>query len=291
MLRKFGTSFALLATAACALAGCSGGGSTESEQSEPAAALQSETSQSSEAASASEGQNYGDITIFAAKSLTKSFTELGEAFEAENPGSKVTFSFDGSQNLVDQIHQGSPADALFTADQKNMDKAAENGDVEADASYATNTLVMVVPKGNPGQVEGFTTEALEGKKLVVCAEGVPCGNATKTLAEKNGITFQAVSEEQNVGDTLAKVETGEADAGLVYKTDAMSSDKVDVIEIENADRVVNDYRVALTKSAKNKEGGQAFIDFILSDKGQQVLDAYGFTAPTTKQAVHTDIHV
>ncbi|MCW1085801.1 extracellular solute-binding protein, partial [Streptococcus anginosus] len=77
----------------------------------------------------------------------------------------------------------------------------------------------------------------------------------------------------------------------VYKTDAMSSDKVDVIEIVNADQVVNDYRVALTKSAKNKEGGQAFIDFILSDKGQQVLDAYGFTAPTTKQAVHTDIHV
>lgn len=273
MLRKFGTGLALVAAAAMALSGCS---STDNQKADDA---KSETSQS---AQSDQGKNYGQVTIFAAKSLTTAFTELGKEFEKQNKGTKVTFSFDGSQNLVDQIHQGSPADALFTADQKNMDKADKNGDVEANKSYATNTLVMVVPKGNPAGVKEFSTNALKDKKLVICAVGVPCGNATKEVADMAGVKFTPVSEEQNVGDTLAKVETGEADAGIVYRTDAMASDKVEAMDMPHADMVVNDYRVALTKSAKNKDGGKAFVDYILSDAGQKILKKYGFTAPTNK---------
>lgn len=233
--------------------------------------------------SASTSENLGSVTVFAAASLRDALQELNEeVFLKEHPGTEVTFNFDGSQNLVSGINQGQPADILLTADQKNMTKAIENGDIESDVSYATNTMVMVTPADNPADVKEFTTGGLAGKKLVICALDVPCGNATKKLAEQNGVELNPVSEEQNVKDVQAKITAGEGDVGLIYKTDAMNAgDKVQVIEIPGADKVVNDYRIAVVKNASNKEGAQAFMDAVLSDAGQRILAKYGFTPPTS----------
>lgn len=240
-----------------------------------------ENTKTSESSSTSE--NLGSVTVFAAASLRDALQELNEeVFLKEHPDTEVTFNFDGSQNLVNGIHEGQPADILLTADQKSMTKATDNGDVEADQSYASNTLVMVTPADNRAGVKGFTTEGLAGKKLVICAPDVPCGNATKKLAEQNGVELNPVSEEQNVKDVQAKITAGEGDVGLIYKTDAMNAgDKVQAIEIPGADKVVNDYRIAVVKNASNKEGAKAFMDAVLSDAGQQILAKYGFTPPTS----------
>lgn len=193
----------------------------------------------------------------------------------------MTFNFQGSSTLVDQMKEGAPADVFASADQKNMTKATDAKLVDTPKPFASNVLTLIVPKGNPATITGLDS-SLDGKKLVVCAQGVPCGNATKQLADKLGVTLNPVSEEQKVTDVRAKVESGEADAGLVYATDAKAAgDKVEVVEIARANEVVNSYPIALTVSTKNKEAGQKFIDAVLSEKGQAVLKKYGFSAPTS----------
>ena len=177
------------------------------------------------------------------------------------------------------MKEGAPADVFASADQKNMTKATDAKLVDTPKPFASNVLTLIVPKGNPGKITGLDA-SLDGNKLVICAQGVPCGNATKQLAEKLGVTLNPVSEEQKVTDVRAKVESGEADAGLVYATDAKAAgDKVETIEIARANEVVNSYPIALTVSAKNKEAAQKFIDAVLSDKGQAVLKKYGFSGP------------
>lgn len=226
---------AVAAASLLALAACSGGNGASAEKTAAAAA-----SASTEAAAPVE------LNVFAAASLNKAFPEIADTVLKESdPNIKVTFNFQGSSTLVDQMKEGAPADVFASADQKNMAKASD-------------------------------------AKLVVCAQGVPCGNATKQLADKLGVTLNPVSEEQKVTDVRAKVESGEADAGLVYATDAKAAgDKVEVVEIARANEVVNSYPIALTVSTKNKEAGQKFIDAVLSEKGQAVLKKYGFSAPTS----------
>lgn len=223
-----------------------------------------------------------EITVFAAKSLTKAFEQIKtDVLEQEHPELSVTFSFDGSNTLVKQIAEGAPVDVLATADQKNMDNAIEQNLVEDVKPFASNVLTLIVPTGNPAEITGLDA-SLDGKKLVTCAQGVPCGNATQTLADNLGVTLAPVSEERNVGDVRSKVEKGEADAGLVYVTDAMSSgDKVEIIEVPGAEDVINAYPIATVKNSQHKEAAQLFIDAILSDKGQEILAQYGFRAPET----------
>lgn len=226
---------AVAAASLLALTACSGGNSASADKSASASA-----SASTEAAAPVE------LNVFAAASLNKAFPEIADTVLKESdPNIKVTFNFQGSSTLVDQMKEGAPADVFASADQKNMAKASD-------------------------------------AKLVVCAQGVPCGNATRQLAEKLGITLNPVSEEQKVTDVRAKVESGEADAGLVYTTDAKAAgDKVEIVEIPRANEVVNSYPIAVTISAKNKEAGQKFIDAVLSEKGQAVLKKYGFSEPTS----------
>lgn len=226
---------AVAAASLLVLTACSGGNGASAEKTAAAAA-----SASTEAAAPVE------LNVFAAASLNKAFPEIADTVLKESdPNIKVTFNFQGSSTLVDQMKEGAPADVFASADQKNMTKASD-------------------------------------AKLVVCAQGVPCGNATKQLAEKLGITLNPVSEEQKVTDVRAKVESGEADAGLVYTTDAKAAgDKVEIVEIPRANEVVNSYPIAVTISAKNKEAGQKFIDAVLSEKGQAVLKKYGFSEPTS----------
>ena len=227
-----------------------------------------------------EAEPLGTINVFAAASLVDVLPEIEEELAKEYPGTEITYNFGGSSGLVDQLVGGASADLLLTANAKTMETAEEQGLVDSSVSFTSNTMVLVVPAGNPGEVTGIEDASVDGKKLVICAEEVPCGSATKQIEELNGITLDPVSEEQSVTDVLGKVTSGEADAGLVYTTDAKGAgDAVEVIEIPNADEIVNDYRAAVLKDAENAEGAQAFLDLILADTGQSLLESYGFAGP------------
>ncbi len=238
----------------------------------------STTAPSDSAASAKE--SLGEINVFAAASLVDVLPEIEADLAKEYPGTEITYNFGGSSGLVDQLVGGASADLLLTANAKTMTSAQDQGLVESSVSFTSNTMVLVVPAGNPGDVTGIEDASTDGRKLVICAEEVPCGSATKQIEELNSLTLSPVSEEQSVTDVLGKVTSGEADAGLVYTTDAKSAgDAVEVIEIENADQIINDYRAAVLKDAKNAEGAQAFLDLILSESGQGLLSSYGFAGP------------
>lgn len=217
-----------------------------------------------------------EVTVFAAASLKGAFTEIIK----DHPELKVTVNYDGSNSLVDQIAGGARADVFASADTKNMNKAKDKDLIDGQPrDFVSNVLVLIVPKGNPAKITGLDS-SLTGKKLVTCAKGVPCGNATGTLSEGLGITLKPVSEETKVTDVRGKVESGEADAGIVYTTDAKASgDKVETIAIPGSDKAVNRYPIVLVKGAAHKQAGQTFIDAVLSDKGRKVFEKYGFAAP------------
>ena len=222
----------------------------------------------------------GEVTVFAAASLQDAFQELATSFEAAHAGVHITFDFQGSQDLVTALDGGSPADVLATANNSTMTDAANKGLVGEQTEFATNVLTLIVPAGNPAGVTGINDGSLDKADLVICAPEVPCGEATQKLAAELGVTLNPVSEEQKVTDVRGKVESGEAQAGIVYTTDAAKSgSKVEPIALP-ANSVINHYPIALTKSAGNPQAAQAFIDYILSPEGQKVLqDTYGFGAP------------
>lgn len=258
---------AALASACMLLAACSGGGTADAPSSSPATAASSGGSELS-----------GKVVVFAAASLNKAFTELGDELMADNPGLDITFSFEGSSTLVDQMSEGAPADVFASADEKNMTRASEGKLVAEPKEFATNVLTLIVPAGNPAKITGLDA-SVDNARLVVCAKGVPCGNATEKLAADLGVTLKPVSEEQKVTDVRGKVEAGEADAGLVYTTDAKAAgDKVEVIPVEGADKVVNRYPIALTTAGESNPAAKAFMDLVLSAHGQEVLASYGFGA-------------
>ena len=210
--------------------------------------------------------------VFAAASLASAFEDL-ETSEA------AVFSFGGSSGLVDQIAGGAPADVLASADTANMDRAVEEGLIVGEpVNFATNGLILITPPDNPGGVTGLD-DSLAGAKLVVCAIEVPCGRASFDLARDVGIELEPVSEELSVTDVLGKVTSGEADAGLVYTTDAMAAgERVNIIAIPSAIDHLNDYWIALVAGGNERAGAQ-FIDVVTGPEGQRVLAEYGFGAP------------
>ena len=220
----------------------------------------------------------GELKVLAAASLKASFTEIGTQLEKDNPGLHVTFDFQGSQTLVSSLSEGNAADVLATADEPTMNKAVEQKLVGERTEFATNVPTLIVPKGNPANVKGIDS-SLDDAKLVVCVETAPCGNAAKELAKAYNVTLNPVSEEQKVTDVRTKVESGEADAGVVYKTDAVAAkDKVDEVTIDNKG-VVNHYPIAQTAKPSNPEAAQVFINAITSKSGQEILAKYGFGKP------------
>ena len=242
----------------------------------------SSTGAASGAASASgsggAGKTTGKLKVLAAASLKASFTEIGTQLEKDNPGLHVTFDFQGSQTLVSSLSEGNEADVLATADEPTMNKAVEQKLVGERTEFATNVPTLIVPKGNPANVKGIDS-SLDNAKLVICVETAPCGNAAKELAKAYNVTLNPVSEEQKVTDVRTKVESGEADAGVVYKTDAVAAkDKVDEITIDNKG-VVNHYPIAQTAKPSNPEAAQVFINAITSKSGQEILAKYGFGKP------------
>lgn len=235
-------------------------------------------------ASAGSGQSAtegGTVTVFAAASLKGTFTELGTQFEAEHDGVTVEFSFAGSSDLVSQIQGGAPADVFASADENNMKKLTDDSlNGSKPEIFATNTLTIAVPTGNPAGITTLQDLATPGLNLVVCAPQVPCGAATKKVADAAGLSLQPVSEEQSVTDVLTKVSSAEADAGLVYVTDVKGAgDKVEGIDFPESSAAVNKYPIATVKDSQNAELAQQFVDLVLSDDGQQVLSDAGFGKP------------
>lgn len=218
------------------------------------------------------------LTVFAAASLTSTFTELGEQFEASHDGTRVTFNFAGSSDLVAQIQQGAPADVFASADTANMDKAADEDLLDAEpVDFASNTLQIAVPPDNPAGITSFQDLAGPGLNLVVCAAEVPCGAATTKVEAATGVTLEPVSEESSVTDVLNKVITGEADAGLVYVTDVEAAgDKVEGVAFPESSEAVNVYPIAALADSEHEHLAREFVELVTGEEGQSVLADAGF---------------
>jgi molybdate transport system substrate-binding protein len=219
----------------------------------------------------------GTVTVFAAASLTESFTQIGKDFQAVNPGTKVTFNFAGSSALATQINQGAPADVFASAAPANMKTVTDAG---TPTTFVKNQLVIAVPKGNPKSITGLADLAKPGVKVALCAEQVPCGAAAKKALAAVNVSIKPVTLEQDVKAALSKVKLGEVDAALVYRTDAKAAAvDVDGVEFPESASAINEYPIVVLKNAPNRAGAQAFVAWVLSDKGEAVLTQAGFQAP------------
>ncbi|MFC8957029.1 molybdate ABC transporter substrate-binding protein [Streptomyces sp. NPDC057101] len=218
------------------------------------------------------------LTVLAAASLTDVFKTAGAAYEKAHPGTRITFSFAGSQELVAQVAQGSPADALITADTKSMDKV--RADTGTPTVIARNRLVIATAEGNPLKVDELKDLADTRLKVVLAAPEVPAGKYSAKILDAQKITVKPVSQEPNVRAVLSKVELGEADAGLVYRTDAESAkDKVDAVEIPDAQNAVAAYPAATIKDSENAAAAAAFVAWLSSPEAQKILLDAGFQKP------------
>ena len=227
------------------------------------------------------GGGAGEVTVFAAASLTESFTELGKAFEAEHPGTTVRFNFGSSATLAQQIVQGAPADVFAAASPATM-KTVTDASLTAGSptTFARNKLRIAVPKDNPAKVDELKDLADPRVKVALCAEQVPCGAAAAKALQAAGLKVTPVTLEQDVKATLTKVELGEVDATLVYQTDVIASGgKVTGISFPEADQAVNDYPIATVAEAPAGDLAQRFVGLVLSRQGKDVLAKAGFEAP------------
>ncbi|MDR3661573.1 MAG: molybdate ABC transporter substrate-binding protein [Mycobacterium sp.] len=221
------------------------------------------------------------VNVYAAASLKDAFAALAGRYEKDNPGSSVQFNFAGSSSLVTQLTQGAKADVFASADTSNMGNAVKAGLVSsAPVNFASNTLVIVTRPGNPKQLNNFGDLARPGLDVVVCARQVPCGTATQKIEKLTGVQLKPVSEEASVTDVLNKVTSGEADAGLVYQTDARSAgDKVTKVEFPQSASAVNVYPIAVLKSSADAAAAQRFVELVTGDAGRQTLAQFGFVKP------------
>jgi len=225
-----------------------------------------------------------EITVFAAASLREAFEDLGKTLEAKSHV-KVHLNLAGSQELRTQIENGARADVFASADQKHMDALVKAKLVTAPRVFARNTPVVIVPKDNPAKIASFQ-DLPKAKKIVIGVPEVPIGNYTLQILDKGGADFKqqvlanVASRELNVRQVLAKVSLGEADAGVVYRTDAMAGkDKVEIIDIPAKVNVIAEYPVAVLSKAPQAAAARAFVDLLLSADGQKRLSAAGFVAP------------
>lgn len=217
------------------------------------------------------------ITVYAAASLQEVYEEIGELY-TEETGTEVEFSFAGSADLLAQLEQGAPADALVTADTLTMSRAQEAGLVsEAPQIFAANTVVLATPAGNPADITGVEDLEREDVVSVLCAEQVPCGALSTELTAAAGVEPSPASEENSVTDVLGKIRSGEADAGLVYATDAQAAgDEVETIEIDDAEDHLNHYPGAVLDAADTPEAATEFLAFLAMPEAEEVLAEAGF---------------
>jgi molybdate transport system substrate-binding protein len=264
--------FALSAAATMVLAACGGSSSDD-----PASA-----GSSSAATSSAGGDLTGTLTVFAAASLTDVFRELGDQLMADNPDLEVQFNFAGSSALATQLTQGAPADVFASANQPQMTVVTDAGlEGEEPTVFTENVLEIAVPADNPGDVTGLADFANPDLTLAICAAEVPCGAAAAQVFEAAGITAVPDTQEEDVRAALTKVELGEVDAALVYASDVQSAGSAVVgIEFPEAEDAINEYPICVLADAPNPDAAQAFVDLVLSDEGQEALEAAGFRAPS-----------
>jgi molybdate transport system substrate-binding protein len=227
------------------------------------------------------GERGTPLNVFAAASLAESFGALERRFERDNPGVDVRLNLAGSATLAQQITEGAPADVFAAADQATMNTVVEAGLVAGEPSvFATNALTIVVPPGNPRGVRSFRDLAARDFTVVVCAPEVPCGAATEKAERAAGAELAPASEEQDVKAVLNKVVAGEADAGLVYVTDAASADdQVDSVAFPQSRQAINTYPIATVKRSAHADQARRFVDVVLGEAGRAELGKVGFGAP------------
>ena len=267
-MRRFAVVAAGLA--AVAVAGCSSSGSGSS----------SSGASGSSSASSSASSSTGAITVFAAASLMGTFTQLGKQFDTAHPGDTVKFSFGPSSGLAAQITSGAPADVFASASPKNMDEVVKAGDAASPQDFAKNTMEVAVPPNNPGKVTSVNDLAKSSVKVALCQPQVPCGVVAAEVFKNASITVKPVTLQPDVKSVLTQVETGNVDAGMVYVTDVMAAGtKVKGVTIPASDNASTLYPIATISSSKHKSEAQAFVAYVLSPAGQQVLTAAGFQKP------------
>ena len=222
-----------------------------------------------------------DVTVFAAASLTAAFTELGDAFVAVHPDAQVRFNFAGSSELVAQIRDGAPADVFASADEPNMEKLSDAGGHAGEPTvFATNAVEIIVEPGNPNAISSVRDLVDDDLVVVQCAVEVPCGAYAGQVFAAAGVDVEPQSFEANVNAVVAKVTLGEADAGVVYRTDVSAAgDRVDGVVVPDEINVTARYPIAVPTSAPNPVGAREFVDFVLGGAGQEILATYGFGAP------------
>ncbi len=223
----------------------------------------------------------GTVTVFAAASLTESFTKIAQDFRAANPGVDVKLNFGASSALARQITQGAPADVFAAASAATMKQVT---DAKAAAGqptvFARNALQIAVPKGNPGKVASLADLAKPGLKVALCAPQVPCGAAAGKALAAAGVKITPVTLEQDVKATLTKVKLGEVDAALVYRTDVKAAaGAVEGIDFPEAGKAVNDCLIVALADAPNPTAAKAFVGYVLGDRGRAVLAEAGFQTP------------
>ncbi|MEW2564206.1 molybdate ABC transporter substrate-binding protein [Streptomyces griseorubiginosus] len=223
----------------------------------------------------------GDITVFAAASLKESFTTLGKDFEKAHPGTKVTFSFGGSDSLAASITGGAPADVFASASPKTMKVVTDAKDnADAPATFVRNQLEIATLPGNPDKVTSLKDLTDKDLKVVLCDKTVPCGAAAEKALTATKLKLTPVSYEEDVKSALNKVVLKEADAAVVYRTDVRAAgDKVEGVEFPESADAINAYPIALLKESKNTETAKAFIALVRSAEGQKVLTSAGFLQP------------
>jgi molybdate transport system substrate-binding protein len=262
---RLASSLALAAVSATALAAC---GSSGKPASTPV------TSSSSTPALS------GSITVFAAASLTGSFTTIGKAFEAAHPGTNVTFSFGASSTLAQQIIQGAPADVFASASKTNMTQVTDAKDAADPKTFAYNIGEIAVAPAKASTITSLADLAKPGVKVALCQPQIPCGAIAISVFSKAGLTVKPVTQGLDVKSTLAYVTGGDADAAIVYVTDVKAAGSTVVgIEIPAAQNTSTSYPIATVSWSKNQALAKAFEDYVLSEAGQDVLKAAGFTSP------------
>jgi molybdate transport system substrate-binding protein len=285
----------LVALVLVALAACSSSGSITPSPSASAAPPASEAP-SSPTAAASEAPSVkpAALTIYGAASLKGVLDKVKTAYETANPGTTLTISTDSSSALETQIEQGAPADVFLSADTTNpkklVDKSLASGD---PVNFAGNKLTIIVPKGNPGGVSSPADLAKSGLKVIAAGDEVPITKYAKQLVDKIAAApgapadFAAkyaanvASKEDNVKAVVSKIELGEGDAGIVYVTDAKASDKVDSVDVPDAENVPATYAGVVTKASQNQDAAKAFLEWFSGPEGQAILNQFGFLPPAS----------
>ena len=262
----------VVALAAAAVAGCS-------SSSSPSTPSGSTSSPAAAAGSSSAGQT-GTITVFAAASLKETFTELGKQFEAAHPGDTVKFSFGASSALATQINSGAPADVFASASPKNMNQVVTAGNASNPQDFAKNVMEVAVPPSNPAKVTSVNDLAKSSVKTALCQPQVPCGVVAAEVFKNAKITVKPVTLQPDVKSVLTQVELGNVDAGVVYVTDVQAAGaKVKGVTIPADVNASTLYPIAALSHSQEEAIAQAFVAYVLSPTGEQVLKAAGFEQP------------